>query len=180
MALPSVCSDADEVLCCVSWVTIAQNLLDIAGAALAECFPQDDCAGIAQYITMGTANDGVGDALTVDFTGAVRTFDSNKIIARTRLTFAVRLRESGWPMAQAENGVIVAPDIATQRVATRHALSHAEKLWASISVASRNGAVVDGTGIPGCPAVTLGLMTPLTPSGGVVGFVLPVTVDLPY
>lgn len=173
----------DPAVCCVDLFAIATHLLTSSYDALAPCFEGIECAPLAAYVTMGGGDDGVVDALTVEINQtapvAVAGAGGRTLpLPAVRAAFTVRLRESGWPTVRVgENGQIFPPDPVTQNRAARQALAHGEKLYRNLLHLNATRNIIP-EGVAGCGAPTLGALTPITPLGGVVGWFVPITVDV--
>lgn len=180
--LPTSCDPPDEV-CCSDLISIAEHLRDELVEALNACI-DDECNLIVGYATMGQGDDGVVNALTVEFDGAEPTAGSASgntqlpiVIARS--TFTVRLRESGWPTVTQEGSAAVPPQPSRQHVAAYHAFAHGELMYRTLLSMKASRSIVPST-VRGCLNVVIGPLQPLRPSGGVVGFTARVSVDLPW
>lgn len=184
--LPGPDCGANEDVCCNVLYDVAYHILVSVHDSLVACFPQDGCSTIpVAYVTMGGGDDGVRDALTVAIIEAVpspKSLDPNGRmvgIPLYRCAYEVRLKESGWPMVERNENSISPPDPVRQNSQARHAFSHGERIYRKL-----NNMLITKTMTPSTVAqystVQLGRLTPLRPLGGVVGWVIPVSVDLPW
>lgn len=164
--------------CCVSLSDIANHLLSETFDALGQC-GEDACEGILAYVTMGNGDDGVVDSLTVAFISTTASANTRAgQLGLYRATFDVRLRESGWPTAVVEGKQIALPDPAVQAVAARYMLSRGEAIHRRLaSLSTSRGLVPAGVR---CSNGSVGALSPLAPQGGVVGWTMQVTIDLPW
>lgn len=170
---------ADTEPCCVSMYDIALHLLTETFDAVSACYPGTCVEPLRAYVTLGDGDDGIVDSLTVS---AGTTVASPNTIPGSfglwRATFNVRLRESGWPTARVEGDAIMLPPPEEQAIAAKHVFSMGEAIHRRLSYLMSNRRLVpDGVR---CSNATLGAMLPLNPQGGVVGWVVPVIVDLPW
>lgn len=180
MAIPSGPCDSGSEACCVSLYDVAAHLLTECYEAINECYPAADCCeALSAYVTMGRGDDGVVDSLVVAF-GNIRTDPGSTPgvgFATHTAQFDIILRESGWPtVALDAEGAIVLPAPAEQHAAARHAYSHAEAMYRRLAyLQNTRGLTPPGTP---CTRQSLGTMTPLNPQGGVVGWQVPVFVQM--
>lgn len=172
------CDDMPEP-CCVSLSDIASHLLSETFNALSECDGAEDCGGIIAYVTMGNGDDGIVDSLTVAFISTTASANTRPgQMGLYRATFDVRLRESGWPTAVVEGKQIVLPDPVVQAAAARYMLSRGEAIHRRLaSLSTSRGLVPAGVR---CSNGSVGTLSPLAPLGGVVGWTMQVTIDLPW
>jgi hypothetical protein len=164
--------------CCTDLYDIAAHLLASVYDALMACQPEC-CDNIAAYVTLGNGDDAITDALTVQFTTV--NASPNSIagsFSLFRAQFTVILRESGWPTARVDGETIVMPQPSEQANAAKYIYARGEAMHRRLSyLQSSKGLVPPGTT---CVTGTVGSMTPLNPLGGVAGWIVPVTVDLPW
>lgn len=175
-----------EAACCGDLYTIAAHLLENVHEALLDCYqgvpcPLDD---LNAYVTLGGGDDSITDALTVAFASAAASQGSVRggmmvPLTLQRATFTVRLRESGWPRATVEQGVIVPPSPSLQNALARHAYAHGEKMYRTLLWMQSNRQLIPSS-VRGCSNPSVGPLTPLSPTFGVIGFTVPVTVDVPF
>lgn len=184
--LPTGGCSPSETTCCTDLFDIANNLLGTVLAALNACLVAGDCPseGLSAYVTMGAGDDGIQNALTVEFDTAAPTPGSMSASGRplpigvSRSVFTVRLRESGWPTVQV-GSKISAPEPVDQHAAARHAFSHGELMYRTLLQMRATNTIVPST-IHGCLNTVVGPLTPLRPLGGIIGFTAQVMVDLPW
>jgi hypothetical protein len=184
--LPSACEVPTEV-CCTSMYDIAEHILTNVFDTLNDCMAQTECevGQLLAYVTMGEGDDGNTDSLTVEFSGAqpspTAQASPNHQLAMSiyQATFSVRLRESGWPVAQAGGYEVTPPDPAKQNTLARHAFAHGELMYRKLISMKLNRCMVPSC-VPGCGNVRIGQLAPLRPTAGVVGFVATVTIDMPW
>lgn len=166
--------------CCVSLYEIANHLLAEAYDAVLTCYPTEgDCEPLAAYVTMGSGDDGIKDALTVT-SGSIDASPNTRpgVFGLWRATFIVMLRESGWPTAHVDGDAIVLPAPTEQARAAQHVYSMGEALHRRLALLMMNRQLVPDT--VSCSNGAIGSMVPLNPQGGVVGWQIPVIVDLPW
>lgn len=179
MPIPSAPCGEDVEPCCVSLSDIANHLLAAVFDALAECEQPDCNAPVLAYVTIGGGTDGALDALTVSPLGVSAVGDQKPSLpSLMRAEFDVRLRESGWPIAVAEGDAIVFPDPQAQAVAARYVLSRGEAMHRRLVYLLNHRKIVP-TGMS-YGSSTVGRLTPLAPLGGVVGWSISVTIDIPW
>lgn len=179
MVLPAAPCDTGPEPCCVSLNDIAQHLLSEAFDALNSC-----CSGsceheVIAYVTVGGGDDGITDALTVAISSvgaSVNTRGGGPGLYRA--VFEVRLKESGWPTVQVSGDEIALPDPIAQQSAARHLYAHGEAIHRRLAALSTSRGLVP-VGTP-CANGQVGSLSPLPPQGGVVGWIMPVTVDLAW
>lgn len=178
MPIPSTPCDSPEV-CCTDLADIAYHLLTETFDALSDCQEPGCDSAIASYITMGLGDDGIVDSLTVAmFSAAGSPSNRPGTFGLYRAEFDVRLRESGWPTAAVEGGVITLPDPAVQASAARYMLSRGEAMHRKLAALASRRQLAPAS--VRCTNGTVGRLTPLTPQGGVVGWAISVSLDLPW
>lgn len=166
-------------LCCTDLADIAAHLLSEVYDALLECRTPECNEEVVAYVTMGNGDDGIVDSLTVAVLSASPSGANRPgTFGLHRAEFDVRLRESGWPTASVEGSVITMPDPAVQASAARYMLSRGEAMHRKLAAMTTSRGLVPA-GIR-CSNGTLGRLTPLNPQGGVAGWSISVTVDLPW
>lgn len=170
----------DDVACCVNLYDIANHILAEVYDAIQECYPPEGCCDpLAAYVTLGSGDDGIPDALTVSvdsINGSANTIPGG--FGLWRANFNVLLRESGWPTAYAEGDTIVRPHPSDQARAAQHVFSMGEAIHRRLAKMQSSRAMVP-IGIR-CSNASIGSMTPLNPQGGVAGWQVSVGVDLPW
>jgi hypothetical protein len=183
MLPPADCLVSEEV-CCTSLFDIANNILAGLYEAMLECYQPSFCnqGGLIAYVTMGTGDDLVYDALSVSVESmrpSDGTVNRNAMSPMKLLlvTFGVRLIESGWPMAQEENGEIFVPDPVEQNAIARHSYAHGERMYRKLlHMATSGGLVPQGMA---CSNAVVDQLLPMNPAGGTVGWRTSVTLTLP-
>ena len=185
MAIPPFdCASAEDV-CCTTLFDMAEFILFSVRDALADCMPNADCGcePLDSYVTL-SGDDGITNALTVEIQSvgpspitATGSSGVQRPLGLQRVTFVVRLRESGWPMAYVDDNVIVAPDPTAQHFASRHAYAHGERMYRQLlfMLSTSTGFAPDGVIYT---RASLSPLTALLPTAGVAGFFTSVTVDL--
>lgn len=178
------CVTSDDV-CCTSLYDIANHILAGVYESLLECYQPSFCngGGVLAYVTMGNGDDLVLDALTVsinDVSPTVNTVRNNQTLAigLYEATFTVRLLESGWPMAYEENGEIFVPDPVEQNALARHAYGHGERMYRKLAYMASHGDLTPAD--VSCTKAVVYPLTPLSPSGGSVGWKANVSMILPW
>lgn len=174
----ALCDQPDA--CCVSLYDIAAHLLAETYDAVLNCYPTvEDCPPLAAYVTMGTGDDGITDAVTVammTIAGSPNTRAGG--LGLWRSTFIVMLRESGWPTVRVNGDEILMPAPDLQVRAAQHVFSMGEAIHRRLAALQTSRGLTPA-GVP-CAMASIGVMSPLNPQGGVVGWQIPVTVDLPW
>lgn len=160
--------------------SIAAHLLAEVYDAVMDCYPGTDCCSpLAAYVTLGNGDDGVTDSLTVSAAGIVPSPNSAPGgFGLYRATFNVRLAESGWPTARQEGQTLIFPPPEEQARAARHVFSMGEAIHRRLAHLQRTRSLTPSD--VRCSNALLGQMTPILPSGGSVGWLAPVTIDLPW
>lgn len=181
MALPAVdCCDTATLECSDAWA-VGDHILHEVHDYLTKVIPQGCCDTLLTYLTMGDGDDGIVDALTVNLSRISPAQDSQRGTWSSRAYFEVRLRESGWPTIVDNGTEVKMPDPVAQNTLAAHAWSHCEAMYRKLVMMQKRPA---GTGFQpeGHRVLASGVDTLrfLKPLGGVVGGVVPVTVDLPW
>lgn len=182
----SPCEVSDEV-CCEVMFGIAEHLLESVSSALSPCYEDSECGGMpTTYVTFGQGDDGVRDALTVAILSAAPSPSTltgkggtTMPLGLYRTLYEVRLRESGWPMAESSGGEILVPNPVTQMQAARQSFSHGEMMYRKLHSMLATRTLVPST-FPVVTNAIIGPMLPLQPLGGVVGFFAQITIDMPW
>lgn len=158
---------------------IATHLLTEMYDAITECYPTTCSQPLAAYITFGNGDDGIVDSLTVS-AGTVQATPNQRAgqFNLYRVTYTIRLLESGWPTAHVDGDVIVMPSPDAQAIASKHVFSMGEAMHRRLSSLVTQRALVPSS--VRCSNATVGTMQPIPPSGGTVGWQVPVVVDLPW
>lgn len=173
------CSPVEAI--CNTLYDYAEHLRCQAMDALDGCFDGGCDGKIRSYLTMGSGDDGIPDALTVaigPFTPTAGTGTVGPSVYQAQ--FDVRLRESGYPMVQAAEGgrSIAYPDPQLQHAATRRVMGHAGAILGRLSMLKANGGLApEGYR---CSRGVIGSMVPLPAQGGVSGFSITVVLNLPW
>lgn len=189
--LPSPNCDIPETACCDQVFGMANSILAFIYADLITCFAEQDCQKpvLAQYITFPGGDDAITDALTVAMidtrptpgtqTGAGGT---QLVVGLWRSRFEIRLRESGWPMAQVSNREILLPDPSLQTKLALHAYAHGERLFRSaISLVAKLGTGKAQFATDAGPTrATVESMQSLPVLGGVIGWNVVMSVDMRF
>lgn len=179
MAIPSGPCDSGSEARCVSLYDIAAHLVTHSYEAIMEVYPSADCCeALSAYVTMGRGDDGVVDSVIVALADVRMDAASVPgVFATHTAQFNVILRESGWPTIYLDaDGAIALPAPAEQNAAARHSYSHAEAMYRRLAYL-QNTRSLTPDGMP-CTRQTIGVLTPLNPSGGVVGWQVPVFIQL--
>lgn len=184
MAVPEPNCSASSSVCCTTLYDTAEFLLTTVAEALRDCIPTEcDTPPLDCYVTMA-GDDANPNALTVEIESVSPSGGTaqgkggmQRGLGLYRATFAVRLRESGWPMAYVDDEVIVAPDPALQHFASRHLYSHGEKMYRTLlhMLNTPGGLTPDGLTYASASVTPL---IGLLPTAGVAGFVTSVTLDM--
>lgn len=154
------------------------HLLDRSYDALQQAVHAKCCETPIAYLSQGEGDDGIVDALTVVLKTITPEPGQAGQMFRNRAVFDVRLREAGWPMVSTDNTSIDMPDPKVQHALAGHAWAHAEAVYRRLvylaqqrELQPRGMRVMDGV---------VGTMRMLSPQGGVVGMVVPVTITMPW
>lgn len=175
MALPNGDCSTPGDACCRSYFDIADRLLAQGMDALREC-QTCDCDGLTAYVTIGSGDDAIVDALTVALDGVALAPSVRSGGAQvTRVSFVVRLRETGWPVAVSDGERIIPPDPNAQHAAALHLYAHCEALWRRLTHLQASRALLPD-GVRGQCSVAP--MAMLNPTAGVVGCAITVTADI--
>lgn len=177
MVLPAADCTTPVESCCQTSAAVGAHLLAHAFEAITQCF-DDGCCTIAAYQTLGRGDDGQVDAVTVTYLGQSPIADARargRGPQAQRLSFDVRLRESGWPMVREEGGVIVLPDPLEQNRLAGVVQGHIEAMYRHLLRLARHRQLTPA-GVR-CFGGSVSPLTPLTPLAGVVGGFVTVTVD---
>ena len=185
--LPTGGCSPSELTCCTDLFDIANNLLEKVLLALNGCISNGECPGegLSAYVTMGSGDDAIPNAVTVEFETSASTPGSTSGSGRpfpigiSRTTFTVRLKESGWPTVQTHQNTISAPSPADQHAAARHAFAHGELMYRTLLQMRATNTIVPSS-VHGCLNTMVGPLLPLRPLGGIIGFTAQVMVDLPW
>lgn len=183
MPLPVDCSISEDT-CCVDMYSVAEHILVNVKAAILGCYAEIPCgvSELKSYVTMGRGDDGVRDALTAAVTGVAASPGSTRQgvqvpVTLQRVTIEIRLREQGWPMAQLSDDGIIVPDPDLQNALARHAYAHGEMMYRKLLHMQSTG-TLKPTALTGCVGTAVGILNPIAPLGGVVGWFVPVTMDM--
>lgn len=178
MALPAPgCCETSDLGCSDAW-QIGQHILANVYDEVARVIPQDCCAPLLAYLTMGDGNDGVVDALTVNLDGVDPFGADQRGTWSNRARFQVRLRESGWPVISEGPEGVRMPDPVAQNALAAYAWSHTEAMYRTLVVMQKRKLFApEGVRVL---ASEVGSLRMLKPEGGVVGGVVPVTIFLPW
>jgi len=175
-----------ELAQCSTLYDIADHLLVNVFAALQGSYTSspNPVDTLLAYVTMGRGDDAIADSLSVNIrdvspSPGTQAGGRTIMLGLYRASFEVRLIETGWPMAEVVNGVVYVPDPVRQNALARHAFSHGEVMYRKLiyMVGSRN---ITPTSVPGCSNASIGSLTPVTPLGGTIGFVVPLVIDVPW
>lgn len=176
----------DEAVCCVELFGVAHHVLTSVYDELLGCFEPSVTPPLTAYVTMGSGDDGLWDALTVSVVN-VRPSTGSSVggIQRGPLllrgSFEVRLRESGWPTVRVDGTTVILPSSEAQHQAARQSFAHGEAMYRKLLRMRSDGSFLPGD-IPALRGanVEVGQLNPLTPLGGVVGWIAPFTVDFAW
>jgi len=169
-------------MACNTLYAYGEHLRSAAMSALDGCFPSGSCRdSIRSYLSMGAGDDGVPDSLIV-VVGPMLPTQGSGLVGPTimQVQFDIRLRESGYPMAQAVDGgrAIALPDPDGQHRATQQSLFHAGAIMARLLSMKSTGCLApDGYR---CTRGTISAVQPLPPQAGVTGWTISLTLQLPW
>lgn len=172
------CTPCDEQFC-NDLHRIAQHLLEKSYEALSSCFLNGCDGQVVAYVTSGQGDDGVMDQLTVSMLSINPSLLTTAVgPGLYRALFEVRLHESGWPTARNEGGVIIPPQPEEQANAIGQLMAHGEALHRRLAYLKATKTITPAGMF--CLQCTIGEMTPVFPQGGVAGWVVLITLDLPW
>lgn len=183
-AVPLLTSDCltEEPACCDSLFAFADNLRTNAMDALSQCFVDGRCGALfSSYVSMGFGDDGVADSLIVAVNQMNPSPGTQPVgLSLWQMTFDVRLRESGYPVVQSDGGgrTVAMPDPGLQHQATRQLMAHGEAIHKRLSNMKALGQLAPQGYV--CAQGTIGQMLPLIPQGGVAGWTILVTINMPW
>lgn len=174
--LASSCTPIEDQTCNVL-TQVAQYLLEKTYDALSSCFTGGCEGDVIAYITTGQADDGIMDALTVTLLQIDPSPQTVSVGSSLwRATFLVVLRESGWPIVRVSEGVPTPPPPAEQAQAVQQLLAHGEAIHRRLSYLKSTRALSPLR----CSLASMGGLLAIFPQGGVAGWSISVTVDLPW
>lgn len=179
MPLSDDCIPGEQ--CCDTLFRVSDYLLNESYQALLACYSGPcEISSIARYVTLGRGDDAVPDALTVAFTTSIVPAKSDQRLSLWRATFELRLRQSGWPMAHTDSTgqVVFGPEWQSQTAKARQAYGHGEKMYRHL-IWLNNSRQLPPPSF-NCSNAQIGALTPMNPSGGVVGWLVPITMDVPW
>jgi hypothetical protein len=158
---------------------IAYHLLTEVYDALTECYPSDCVTPLRAYVTFGDNDDGVVDALTVS-AGSITSSANSRPggYGLYRMTYNIKLIESGWPTARIEGETIIPPPPEESAAAAKHVFAMGEAMHRRLAYLTTHKALTPPS--VRCSNAAAGTMAPIPPSGGTIGWRVPVLVDLPW
>lgn len=176
--LADTCTPIAEQNCSALWL-ISNHLLCSVFEAVGSCFIPGCDTGVAAFVTTGQGDDGVIDKLTV----SLLQIDPSVLTTSVgpglyRATWIVRLHESGWPVAGVDGDRIIPPPPAEQERAVQQLLAHGEAIHRRLAHL-RASKQMTPSGM-NCLNSLVGQLTPVFPAGGVAGWEIQVTIDLPW
>ena len=175
------CTPIAEQRCSVLW-QIADYLLCKTYEAVGSCFAGACCDGqISAYVTTGQGDDGIVDQLTV----SLLQIDPSVLTASIgpglyRATFLVRLHESGWPTARVDGDTVIPPAPEEQARAIQQLMAHGEAMHRRLTHLRASGQILPPGMNPPRLNSAIGQLAPVFPQGGVAGWTILVTIDLPW
>lgn len=177
------CTESPDV-CCIDLFAIANHILSNVYDSLLPCFANVECEPLSAYVTLGNGDDGVTDALSIAIVNVAPSQGSQPggallQLPLTRAQFNLRLLESGWPTASVEGGVITAPNPVIQNEAARQAYAHGEQMYRKLIHMNATRQMIPAE-VRGCGNVGVSPLTPINPRGGTVGWLVAITVDVPF
>jgi hypothetical protein len=166
---------------CNTFFAYGDHLRCAAMSALEPFFPNGDCT-IRSYLSMNAGDDAVSDSLIVVLGPLTTTANSGPIGPTIyQAQFDVILRESGYPMVKAVDGgrAIAKPDPDEQNRATRQLMQHAGAILTALNGLKTSGCL-QPPGYVRCSRSLVSGMQPMPASGGVAGWIISVTIWLPW
>lgn len=183
MLPPADCLVSEEV-CCTSLFDIANHILAGVYESMLACYQPSFCngGGLVAYVTMGTGDDLVYDALSVsivDVRPSTKSVNANGMspFQAKVITLEVRLLESGWPMAHEQNGEIYVPDPVIQNAIARHSYAHGERMYSKLTYMATHGELMPPNTV--CSSAVISSLLPIPPAGGTVGWKTTVILTVP-
>lgn len=192
MPLPHATCPADvpDDYCCDTLSEVADRIRTVALNGLCSC-TSTSCADqeMRSFVTIGPGvQDPIGDSVTVHMNPMVpmaqaRTPQGALLgVAGYLAPFEVRLLESGWPMIEADEATqrIYVPEADLVNGLAKHSLAHGEKMYRALatSIQTQQMFVLPANAHLG--RVQLGDLSPIPPSGGLVGWSTTVTVEVTF
>lgn len=176
--LVDACADP-QAGCCGDLFAFADYLRCQAAGALDQFFEGGCDSQITSYVSMGPGDDGIPDTLTVSTDTMLPSVGTQSVgFSAWNMTFEIRLRESGYPMLQRSGDVLEMPNPELQHKATAQLFAHGEAIHKRISALKEKRQLAP-EGFR-CLSGTVGALNPLPPLGGVAGWVLQVTIQMPW
>lgn len=185
MPLPYGPCDISLDVCCDTFFSIAEGILDIVLPAVNNCIVESACVdmpAIEGYVTMGGSvqdpvpNYLVVSLLTLQASPGSRDRGGGMQMPLWRAQFQVRLLESGWPTAESDGEQIWVPSTSIVHDIARHAYSHGEAMFRALA----NALETKRLGGQACTYAAMLPMVPIEPSGGSVGWNTVVEVGVPF
>jgi len=185
MALPDANCNIPEEACCNALYETAVHLLNVVYPDLIDCIGEPECPvqSIQPFVQHGVEpDDPLCDTLIVYIvnistsTGSTTLAGGLALAPKYRVTYRMRLRESGWPMAYAVDEQIYAPDPAVVNAIARHSYAHGERMFRSIANAHAQRALAPGS----CSVVNIGEFRPVPVGAYCVGWEIDITLDVPW
>lgn len=180
--LPSepTCDITDEV-CCDSFFELADALLEVVHTAMLDCY--DGECEIASFVSVGepvfTAG---GDYVSVwvssvDWTGLPDGRGGTAHRSRPRVTFGVKVMESGWPTLETAGGPIQVPEPDRMHLLAKHSMAHIELVVRRVNTSVRDHSweLTYGSTYQG-----LGPVRPTQRTSGLVGWTFTVTMEVEW
>lgn len=182
MPLPQPTCENPGDPCCHTFFAVADHIVTLLALGQAECRNQGGCGSgeLFAYVSTGfDVDDPLCDTLIVWLVNIDPKFGPAGVArspSQMRATYRIRLRDSGYPIAQDDGITIYAPDPMEIHQVSAFAYSHGEKLLRDLINASASGALVPA----GCTNPNISNFRALDTSGGCVGWQVDVTLDVPW
>lgn len=180
MPLPTESTgDISLEVCCDSFYEVAEALLDSAYEALADCLG-DACKDVAHFVSVNEptyTNDGNYIAVwlvNLEPTRGPRG-TTGSFMPRPRAKFGFKLMETGYPTLESTAAKITVPDGERIHAIAKHSYSHIEKVIRSVYDDFRSRTLPSGCV---CGGAVMGQLRPTARSGGLVGWVWDITLDV--
>lgn len=166
MPIPPLNSDQPAAVCCERWFRFAEDLVNVAGPAVADCLGPN-CAGFRWYVSHGEPI-GPGDYLAVwlasidlipSATGAITQWGAMPY----RYTFGAAVCLDGYPGIRYANGgaISTVPSPAEYMHASYFTYGVGERMWRAIANEAVKGKA--STVFGQCANVAVGQLIPQPP-----------------
>jgi hypothetical protein len=165
----------DEIPCdtpCSLYNNVVSDVVSVAYRALCAELPEEACQGIYGYVTVGEPVHPLGNYIGGWVQGVTPYNPRNsqaaalQIIPRALVAVGVKLMETGWPTLGVPDPDSV-PSFEAVNAMAMHSNSHAERITRALWNAVATRSIGDTSA---CQFEGMGGMSPVPPSGGLVGW----------